>query len=190
MESRDRPVDERSPRLDELIEEHLPGLRAYLRVHIGGLVQAKESSSDLLQSVCREVIEHARRFEHPGDKAFRQWLYRTAERKVIDRFRYYTAEKRHVGREAAGLDPADSALASLARQRSAATSERAIAREDLARARAAFDALAPHYQEVIVLYQLQGLTHRQIAERLGRSDGAVRNILYRGLATISAALDG
>ena len=55
----------------------------------------------LVQSVCRKVIEHIDRFEHRSEAGFKQWLYRTAERKIIDRYRYYTADKREAAREAA-----------------------------------------------------------------------------------------
>ena len=81
-------------------------------------------------------------------------------------------------------------LGGLTHLRSAATCDRVIAREDLNRAREVFDELEPHYQQVIVMYQMQGMTHRQIAKSLGRSEGAVRNLLYRGLAAISSAVDG
>ncbi len=173
--------------LDDMLEEHLPALQAYVRGRVDRLVQAKESSSDLVQSVCREVIEHIDRFEHRSAAGFKQWLYRTAERKIIDRFRYYTAEKRNAAREAPDLSQS---LLADARGLFYTPSHDAMMREELVRAQAAFEKLPDHYQQVIVLSRLQGFSHAQIAEHLGRTEGAVRNLLYRGLAAISDALDG
>jgi RNA polymerase sigma-70 factor, ECF subfamily len=171
------PVD-----LDGLLREHLPALRAYVRHRADRLVSRKESVSDLVQSVCREVIEHVDRFEHQSPEGFRQWLFRTAERKIIDRYRYYTAEKRDAGRE---IDEGTALPPPALFQ---TPSRDAIAREDLAAAEAAFARLPDATQQVIMLSRVQGLSHAEIARRLQRSEGAVRNLLYRGLAAISDAL--
>ena len=176
--------------LEEALERHLPGLQLFVRARVDRLVESKESSADVVQSVCREVIEHIDRFEHRSDLGFKQWLYRTAERKIIDRFRYYTAEKRAAGRELAAADLPDGGALHDTRGLFYTPSHDAIVREELAAAQAAFETLPTHYQQVIVLSRVQGLSHADIAQRLGKSEGAVRNLLYRGLAAISDALDG
>ncbi|HTE05059.1 MAG TPA: sigma-70 family RNA polymerase sigma factor [Planctomycetota bacterium] len=168
--------------LDAMLTAHLPALRAYVRHRADRLVSRKESVSDLVQSVCREVIEHLDRYEHPSAEGFRQWLFRTAERKIIDRYRYYTAEKRDAGREIDEGTPTTPPALFLTPSRDA------IGREDLAAAEAAFARLSGPAQEVIMLSRVQGLSHAEIAQRMQRSEGAVRNLLYRGLAAISDAL--
>ena len=60
--------------LDALMVRYLPQLRAFVRLRAGPLVRVHESSSDLVQSVCREVIQNAERFRHPSESAFKQWL--------------------------------------------------------------------------------------------------------------------
>ena len=87
------------PPVHELFERHLPDLTRYVRRRTDALVASRESSRDLVQSVCREVIEHGARFRHGGEEDFRRWLFRTAERKIIGRYRYYTAERRAASRE-------------------------------------------------------------------------------------------
>jgi RNA polymerase sigma factor (sigma-70 family) len=175
--------------LDVMLSRHLPALRNYVRGRVDRLVAAKESSADLVQSVCREVIEHIDRFEHRSEAGFRQWLYRTAERKIIDRFRYYTADKRDAGRETRSDDLPDGGAIHDTRGLFYTPSHDAMVREELHAATSAFDALPEHYRQVIILSRMQGMTHAHIAERIGRSEGAVRNLLYRGLAAISDALD-
>jgi hypothetical protein len=62
-------------------------------------MRAKESASDLVQSLCREVLSDLSRFEYRGEVAFRHWLYTQAAHKLIDRHRGLTAEKRDARRE-------------------------------------------------------------------------------------------
>jgi RNA polymerase sigma factor (sigma-70 family) len=175
------------PPLDELLERHLPELRAYLRRRARGLLAARESASDLAQSVCREVIEHVDRFEH-GERgaveSFRAWLYRTAERKLVDRYRYYTATKRDGVRVEEDGDGNGSSRLPLP----ATPSHQAVAREELAAAEAALARLEPAQREAILLSRVEGLPHAEIARRMGRSEGAVRNLVYRGLAQVAAEL--
>ena len=54
---------------------------------MGPQLRAKESASDLVQSVCREVLGRLDRFQHGGEAGFRHWLYATALRKVRDLLR-------------------------------------------------------------------------------------------------------
>ena len=172
--------------VDTLLERHLPGLRAFVRLRSDRLLRAKESESDLVQSVCREVLEHIDRYQYRSEAGFRQWLYRTAERKIIDRFRYYNAEKRSAAREVNGEDFGleDSRLID-AYGTLFTPSRDAMAREELHRVEEAFERLPPDYREIIVLARVVGLPHADIARQLGRTPSSVRNALYRGLALLS-----
>ena len=46
-------------------------------------------------------------FEFRGDEAFRKWLFTQASRKLVDKHRYYTREKRDAAREVAVSPPGD-----------------------------------------------------------------------------------
>ena len=80
--------------LEELLERHLPELRRYVRKRISPALLEKESSSDVVQSVCREVLQGVDNFEYQGEVAFRSWLHRTALRKLVHHQRYHEAQKR------------------------------------------------------------------------------------------------
>ncbi len=168
--------------VNDALTNFLPELAGYIRRRTGGTISAKESSSDLVQSVCREIYQHLDRFQHGDEKAFKQWLFRTAERKIIDRHRYYTAGRRDAGRES----PAD-AEADGARHR-VTPSRYAMAREELDRVQAALTELPPHYREVIVLARILDLSHAEVAERLGKTESAVRSVLHRALAEVAKIL--
>ena len=176
--------------VDELLGRFLPGLRAYVRLRSGRLLRARESTTDLAQSACREVLGNLDRFEHGGEAGFRYWLYTTALRKIRKRAEYWQAEKRDAAKEVplAANDDSDRDL--LDAYRSLSTpSQNAMAREELERVEAAFDGLADEDREVIVLARVVGLSHAEIGERLGKSEGAARVQLHRALGKLADLLD-
>jgi len=180
-----------SEALNTLLAAHLPELRAFVRLRTGPALRARESRSDLVQSVCREVLENADRFRFPGESAFRHWLFTTALRKLSNRRDYYQAGKRDAGREVpydeAQHTDDDHALLQLYESFST-PSDHAIVREELQRVEAAFDQLTEEQREVVTLAHIAGLSRAEIAERTGRSEVAVRGMLHRGLVRLSALL--
>lgn len=174
--------------VEELLERHLPGLRTYVRRNVSPGVLAKESSSDLVQSVCREVLEHAGNFEYQGEAAFRSWLYQAALRKLIDRQRYYKAEKRDTAREAVlerSHDLSSEAATVLAASLTGSPSSEAIMHEEVQRLERGFAQLEESDREIIHMVYVQGLTHAQVAEKLGCNEVASRKQLSRALARLS-----
>ncbi len=173
--------------LELLLSRHLSGLRSFVRLRAGDLLRAKESHSDLVQSTCREVLEKHEQFEHGDEAAFRHWLFRTAEPKILDRVRYYTAAKRDAAREARPLAaPTDMDESLLGCYASFHTPSRdVVAREQVERVERAMDALSESHREVILLARVVGLPHKRIAALMGRSEGAVRVLLFRALADLA-----
>lgn len=174
----------------QLVERYLPGLRAFVRLRAGPVIRARESSSDIVQSVCREVLEHIDRFQHPSDAAFKHWLYTTALRKIANRTEHWQAEKRDGAREAAlGSQGIDGEVELAASYRTFSTpSGKAALKDEIERVERAFEDLSEEHREVITLAHLAGLTRAEIAERTGRNEDAVRASLYRGMARLSALL--
>jgi RNA polymerase sigma-70 factor (ECF subfamily) len=175
--------------VDALLGRYLPELRAFVRLRAGAMVRARESSSDLVQSVCREVLQHIDRFQFPSEPAFKQWLYTTALRKILNRQEYYLAQKRDALRES----PADSERSSdermLQAYRSFSTpSRQAMLREEMERIEKAFESLPEEYREVITLAHIVGLSRSEIAAQMGKSEGNVRVLLHRALAKVSSLL--
>lgn len=183
--------------IDALLSDHLPGLRAFVRLRSGALLRGKESSSDLVQSVCRDVLENLDRFEHGGAKGFKQWLYKTALRKIADRYEYWGAKKRAAGREVPLRGDASASQRStpdderlLDAYRAFCTpSQHAIAREELDRVESAFALMQEEHREVILLAKIVGLSRAEIADQLGKTEGAVRTMLSRALAHLAELLE-
>ncbi len=175
--------------IEELLSDHVARLRAYVRLRMGPRVRSKESSEDLVQSVCREALERLDGFEFRGEASFRNWLFRTAEHKVVDRGRFYARDKRDASRErpvSAGAEDSD-ILRGL--ESMFTPSRDAAAHEELERLDHAFADLPPDYQEVILLARVVGLPHAEIAERMGKSVSATWTLLSRALARLARQLD-
>jgi DNA-directed RNA polymerase specialized sigma24 family protein len=79
--------------VEQLLVQHLPGLRAWLRLRMGPGLRARETPDDLVQSVAREVLLGLDGFEWRGEAAFRHWLYLKAQRKLVDKARFVGAEQ-------------------------------------------------------------------------------------------------
>jgi RNA polymerase sigma-70 factor (ECF subfamily) len=175
------------PAIDELLAQHLPALRAFIRLRAGPVIRARESASDLAQSVCREVLDHIDRFAYGDEPGFRAWLYTTALRKIMNRHEYYAAEKRDHRREtpldALGQSSAE-ALGGVYRSLSS-PSQHAMKREEIEQVEQAFDRLGEEQREVISLAHVVGLSRAEIAQQLGKSEGAVRTMLSRALADLA-----
>ena len=64
-------------------------------------------------------------------------------------------------------------------------SREAAGREELERLEAALARLSDEHREVVVLARIVGLSSPEIAERMQRSEGAVRVLLHRALARLA-----
>jgi len=179
--------------VEALLARHVPELRVYVHLKAGRAILARESSEDLVQSVCRELLENLTGFEYRGEAAFRQWLFSKATNKILDRARYYRAEKRDVAREVEPPGAETSSSLSPGPNEVYATlvtpSRVAIGREELRRMEVAFQQLPEDYREVILQAKVIGHSVSEIAEQMNRSRGAVRVLLHRALARLTALMD-
>ena len=178
--------------LESLLQRHLPGLRAYVRLRAGPLVRARESCSDLVQSVCRELLGGAGEFEYRGEAAFRHWLFQAALRKLVARQRFHLADKRDARLEREG-GPADleERHQELLRAYSGihTPSRMAVANEEVERIERAFSRLSEEHREVITNSRLLGMSHAELAKQMGKSEGSVRILLHRALARLAGLLE-
>lgn len=177
------------PELEALLERHLPELRNYVRRNMDRALSQRESSADLVQSVCREVLESRGRFQYAGDAAFRRWLLQVALHKLIDRRGFYRAVRRENGRRMADLTSAWQVeeLAKLAKTLGSPSGE-AMMREEVQRLGDAIEQLTDADRTIIRLVHIEGLTHTDVAARLGCSESQSRGRLFRALVRLSGLL--
>jgi RNA polymerase sigma-70 factor (subfamily 1) len=172
-----------------LLLENLPRLKAYLQIKAGAALKSKESISDLAQSVCLQVLDDLPNFEFRSEPQFRHWLFQHALHKIINKREFYDAQKRDMRREVAAAPATDcEALSQSCFATLMTPSRHASGREQLAQFETVLEALADDYKEAINLRKVVGLDYDEIATAMGRSVGAVRNLVHRGLAKISTCL--
>lgn len=131
---------------------------------------------DLLQEVYARVFEAARMQLPDAPKAF---LFTTARNLLINRVR----QQQIVAIESVSdLEKLSVALDEPGPDRSA------VARDELRRLQAALDQLAPRCREAVILRRVEGLSRREIAQRMGIGEGTVKDYLALAVSTLSDLL--
>ena len=138
------------------------------------LVPCEEDARDLAQEAFLRVFRNLERFDfqHP----FTTWLHRIVTNLAIDHLR----KRRLVLRSATGDADDDEAEIDVLDEAQPAPSHRLESSETAVRVREVIDALAPHFQTVLVLRELEGLPCTEIAEIVGATHVTVRWRLHRG----------
>jgi RNA polymerase sigma-70 factor (ECF subfamily) len=170
--------------LEELLAHYLPNLHAFVRVRLDAALRARESSMDVVQSVCRELLGARTRFEFRGEDRFRAWLFTAALHKILEKQRFHRLAKRDLARQTPV--PADDASA--AALHLLTPSHHAMGKETGEALQAALDALSAEHREVITLARIVGLPHKVIAEVMNRREDAVRQLLARAMLRLTAEL--
>ncbi len=168
-------------------------LRLALAHLAGGAVRRRIEIDDLLQEVYLRALTAPGGLppREEGEGALRRFLQRLARNAVIDAARAIRAAKRD-GREERLVHsdwsrggPRASAVA--AAEMGPATG--AVDAEECAGILATFDRLSPEHRRVIGLRQFEGLSAREAAARMGRSETAVHSLFRRALAAWEEGLD-
>lgn len=179
--------------LAEFIEEHRRQLFVFVDRQLGAGLRRKLEPEDILQEVSAEAIRSLSQIEF-GDRDPFSWLCQIAERKIIDSHRkFFAAQKRDAGREVglgAGSDTANpgGGLINLL-VASLTTPSQAFSRNvKEARLQEAIQQLPGDQREALRLRYVDGLPSKEIAERLGKTDAAVRVMLTRSLKKLQEIL--
>lgn len=184
----DRARDGDREALQELLDPHLPALTAFVRLR-SGFLERRESCDDIVQSVCRHVMERLGAVRERNAESFRNWLFAAALNLLADKRDFHRAERRDVFRERPLVDSRVEESEVVRCYMDLHTpSQDAAAREEVRRFEAAFAKLPPDYRDVLVLAKVVGLPHGEVAARLGRSDAAVRQLLCRARARLATLL--
>lgn len=176
--------------LGRLLERHLPGVRAFVRLNAGRAIRERESTSDLVQSICREVLEDVQTLASDEESAFKKWLFTAAARKIVDRDRHIHAARRDARRETP-IDDDTSRAPELAAPYAAFRSPSGdlAMKDEIRRIEEAFDRLPDDQRRVLTLTSIVGLSCAEVATALDKSEVAVRQALSRARARLAMLLD-
>jgi RNA polymerase sigma-70 factor (ECF subfamily) len=136
---------------------------------------------DVYQDVCIECFRRLPELQHNAASLY-SWLIKCARSRLVDLARAYQSQKRGGGRIAELA--ADESLVALLEEVAVferTPSRSAVARELVLTVKESIERLPDQYQELLRLRFFQGLTLVELADRLGRSNGAVTMAYSRAL---------
>ena len=178
---------------DRVLSAALPRLQAYVRLNASGLVLSREWSLDVAQSVCADAMGGLEGFAGKSEGQFRSWLYTIALNKIRMRHRYLTAERRDVRRDRAIETGASDAERLAPDYQTVSTPSRNLsAKEAMSQLETAMEQLTEDQRLTLTMATVLKLSHREIAEQLGKEEPAVRKTLSRARARLALlmAIDG
>jgi RNA polymerase sigma-70 factor, ECF subfamily len=178
--------------LADYIEQHRRQLFAFVDRQLGAGLRRKLEPEDILQEVSAEAVKSLPAIDF-GDRDPFSWLCQIAERKIIDSHRrFFEAQKRDAGREigfGSGTDSARGGGIMHLLVASMTTPSQAFSRNAKeARMQEAIQQLPEDYRKALQLRYVDGLPSKEIAEKLGKTDAAVRVMLTRSLKKLQDML--
>ena len=150
----------------EVFEALRERLLATIRRRLSPPIRARVDAEDVLQDTFVRALHSLDRFECQGKGSFRRWLESIATHVALDVVRHHQRRKvLQIDRDVQGDGVAPSRV--MRRQ------------ERLARLRNSLEVLSPDHRTVLELSRIEGLSIRDIATRMDRSESAVKNLLLR-----------
>ncbi|MFA6365430.1 MAG: sigma-70 family RNA polymerase sigma factor [Candidatus Paceibacterota bacterium] len=156
----------------KLYDTYLPSIYRFVFLKIG----RKEDAEDITQKVFVSAWQSLKGFEFKGFP-FSSWLYRIASNAVID---YYRTWKGNISID---LVPEEYFSESMNEE------GRIDDNFDIARVRTAIAKLEPDQQNVVIMKFVSDLSNKEIAESLGKTEGAIRVIQHRALKQLKTLID-
>jgi RNA polymerase sigma-70 factor (ECF subfamily) len=170
---------------DNWLASFRPWLSLIARMQVDSHLQGKFDTSDVVQQTLLEAWKSASQFRGCTDAERIAWLRKILAHVLAHQVRQYRGtHKRDLARERS----IERSLAQSSRQMSAVLasatttpSQQAAQNEQQVVLADMLNELPADYREVIIMRNLEELSHSEIAKRMGRTEGAVRMLWVRAL---------
>jgi RNA polymerase sigma-70 factor (ECF subfamily) len=179
--------------LQELLLAHHDALAAHIAGRLPRDLRSFLTTDDVIQDTYYTVFRKIRDFEPRPDGGFHAWLVRIAERRLSDLIDAQRCAKRGGGRIPVALptNPEYSTvigLLELVATHSRTPSRVASELEAVAAVQDALATLTNEQREAVSFRYLEELPMADVAQRMQRSEGAVRMLCTRGVAALREQL--
>ncbi len=157
---------------------------------MGPALQKKVEAEDIYQEICASAVRSADQIQFTQAGPF-NWFCELADRRIVDEQRKFASLKRDSSRERGihGKGDDDIGLVNLL-VASITSPSRAFSRQQKEfHLLEAMEQLPDLQKQVLDLRYSQGKSSKQIAERIGKSDGATRVLLTRALKSLKKLLN-
>jgi RNA polymerase sigma-70 factor (ECF subfamily) len=180
---------------EQLFARYQHYLYVLAQAQLGKRLRTKCAPSDLVQQTLLEAHRDFAGFQGQHEGELLAWLRRILAHNLFNEARRYGALQRDAEREVS-LDRVQAGVedSSLMLQRCLAAggpspSQIAQEHESAARLAAALARLPEDYQTVLLLRVFEELPAEEVAQRMGRSPGAVRMLQMRALTTLRQEME-
>jgi RNA polymerase sigma factor (sigma-70 family) len=155
-----------------------------IQSYVAGMCKDHARAEDITQEVFVSALRRMRETERPI--AFKPWIYEIAKNACIDHHRRSRRAEEVSLQAGDGLAPADyGRLIGSDPEPDAAVA----AKQDLEDLCGAFGGLSQPHHEILVMRELEGLSYREIGERLGMTRPAVESTLFRARRRLTEEYD-
>ena len=160
-------------------------LRRVVDQRLGARLRSSLRRSDVLQNTYLAMLDALPRFTGSTEDDFVNWVARIIENDIRRQHRWFGAKKRH----APSRTSQRNLLLGILMPPTPTPSAEVASSEERARLQLALSRLEPDHARVIELTIFDELPHREVAERIGRSEGACRMLLLRARAALALELE-
>jgi len=168
---------------DRAFEELYTRYRRRIAAYVQGMVGDHARAEDITQEVFISALRRMRDTER--SIAFKPWIYEIAKNACIDAYRR-SRRAEEVSLDADVLAPADYGRLAGAGPSPESAVEGKQRLGDLC---SAFGGLSAAHHEILVLRELEGLSYREIGERMGLSRPSVESTLFRARRRLTEEYD-
>ncbi len=170
--------------LNLLFERYVPRILRIVRMRIGAGLRGHMESMDVVQEVMIRAIKAFDQFEAKDEAAFLHWISKLVQNEIRDLADYHKAEKRNADREVTTTKESTdnrSVLSQIPADSLYKPSFQVRLKEDVLQLEAALDQLPEKQREVIIMRQYEGMSFKDIREKLGCSEDAARMQFARAM---------
>jgi RNA polymerase sigma-70 factor (ECF subfamily) len=175
---------------EQLFERYHAYLRMLAQAQLGRHLQAKCAPSDLVQQTLLEAHRDFAAFQGNHEGELLAWLRRILSHNLFNEARRFAARQRDAAREVSleqvrhGVEQSSLALGRNLSADTPTPSQLASQRESAVRLADALARLPEDYQTVLLLRVFEELPAEEVAQRMGRTAGAVRMLQMRALTAL------
>jgi len=179
--------------LEQLCQVYAERVHWIVRLRMGGEIRSKLESMDLVQDAFALALEDLEDFTYRDEGDFLRWLSKIVENRIRDNVKKFHADKRDIRKEVPLRNRAATTEGGTvgAPGPVANTTPSVIVskKEDLEKLEEAIGKLRPEYQEALILKRIEGLSYKEIGDRLGKSTDAVGMLVSRAMVALISAFE-
>ena len=177
---------------DQQLDRHRAYLEMIANMHFNRRLQGRLGVSDIVQETLQEAHLQRENFRGDNTAQLAGWLRQMLRNNLIDAVRCHLRGKRAVNLECSIAAMNRSSLRMeevLPAGDQTSPSECLVRHEQLLAMASALEQLPDDQQEAVRLKHLEGLSLKEIAEKMERSTSAVAGLLHRGLKKLREIME-